>query len=48
MDNKGRETTKGKYVREVSERMQDTWENDSNVEEKWDVMKTETAGSVLG
>lgn len=51
MDNKGRETTKGKYVREVSERMQDTWKSDSNVEEKWDVMKRamcETAGSVLG
>ena len=51
VDERWRETAKGKFVREVNERMKDAWRSDGSVEEKWAVRRTvmcETAGSVLG
>ena len=51
MDDKGRNTIRGKFENEVCERIQKKWKSDGTVEEKWNVMKTalcETASSVLG
>ena len=50
-DERGRETTKGRFVSGVFERMCGMWRCDGSLEEKWSAMKTalrETAGSVLG
>ena len=50
-DDRGRETTKGRFVSGVFERMRGMWRCDGSLEVKWSAMKTalrETAGSVLG
>ena len=40
VDERWRETAKGKFVREVNERMKDAWRSDGSVQEKWAVRRT--------
>lgn len=50
-DERGRETTRGKFVNKVCATMKEAWCSDGTVEEKWEVMKSalcEAAGSILG
>ena len=50
-DERGRETTRGKFMNKVCTTMKEAWCSDGTVEEKWEVMKSalcEAAGSILG
>ena len=51
VDEHGRETTNGRYLREVREKVEGVWDENSDVEVKWDALKNalcESAKAVLG
>ncbi len=51
VDEHGRETTNGKFLRQVRMKVESVWDESSGVEEKWNALKNvlcETAKTVLG
>ena len=51
VDEKGRETAKGSFLESMREKLREKWDKDSNVEGKWDVLRSvmcDTARECLG
>ena len=44
VDAKGRETTRGRYLKRIEEKLLDSWDKDSSVETKWDTLKSVLCG----